>query len=229
MRRAVMAAVTTTGLTLAAVAPASALDVEARGNIVTGGLAFAPLMAQAHVGDVAAFKNVDFLVPHTATEEHGLWDLGGGYGNTGITPPGFGPGQTAKRVLEASTVKYYCRVHPMPMRAVIAVPVDLTTRQRSIRSGRRTRVVQDIVATWAAVPPAAGEGFDVQYKRANGDWVTFADGTTSGSGALRAGVMGTITTVRARLRSLTDPARSEGWSPDAAITSTQAATKHKRR
>src|SRR5687768_10740835 len=80
MRRLVCsAAVFTLGLCGTAAADPVA-TVEARGNIVTGGLEFAPNASAVQVGDELAWINKDFLVPHTVVERHGLWRLEGTYG-----------------------------------------------------------------------------------------------------------------------------------------------------
>ena len=67
------------------------------------------------------------IVPHTATEDHGLWDLAGTYGQTPANPAGFAPGTTVERPFEAGTHHYYCRVHPQQMKGVVAVPVKLAS------------------------------------------------------------------------------------------------------
>src|SRR6059058_3132731 len=93
-----------------------AAEVNAEGNAFTGGLKFDPAKVGVKVGQVVRWTNTDFLVPHTATEDHGLWDLGGTYGGTPANPSGFGPGESRSRVFEAGTQNYYCRVHPKQMR-----------------------------------------------------------------------------------------------------------------
>src|SRR5436309_11203637 len=84
---------------LVAAAPAGgaaqpAATVKAEGNAFTGGLQFDPASVTVHVGDTVRWVNTDRIVPHTATEDHGLWDLDGTYGATPANPPGFGPGET---------------------------------------------------------------------------------------------------------------------------------------
>ena len=206
----------------AAGAEPATTNVDAAGNAFTGGLAFKPAsVTLAHVGDVVRWTNTDFLVPHTATEDHGLWDLGGSYGGTPLTDAGFAPGTSVQRPFEAGTAHYFCRVHPVQMRAIVAVPVDLQLSTRALKQGRRTRTVQDVVMTWATQPPADGRAFDVEVKRGSGDWTPFASGTTATSGTIRAGAKGTVTAVRARLRSIASPSKAEDWSPEASVTSSQ--------
>jgi plastocyanin len=196
-------------------------NVNAEGNAFTGGLAFVPASVKLTVGRTIQWTNTDVLVPHTATEDHGLWDLGGSYGATPANPSGFGPGEKVSRIVEAGTAHYYCRVHPVQMHGVIEVPVDLRMIGHRGRFHGRVRVIRYISATWAGPPPADGEGFDVQIKRGAGDWQAFRDATRQTGALLRAGVKGTVTHVRARLRKLSDPKAAEDWSPDASIVSDQ--------
>jgi plastocyanin len=116
---------------LLACAPAGAsgppaATVKAEGNAFTGGLKFDPASVTVRVGDTVQWVNTDNVVPHTATEDHGLWDLTGTYGQTPANPPGFGPGETRERVFEAGTAHYYCKVHPQQMHGVVSVPVELS-------------------------------------------------------------------------------------------------------
>src|SRR5207237_3176522 len=97
-----------------------AADVKAEGNAFTGGLKFDPPKVSVKVGQIVRWTNTDKFVPHTATEDHGLWDLAGTYGMTPANPAGFGPGETRTRVFEAGTEHYYCRVHPQPLHRVVA-------------------------------------------------------------------------------------------------------------
>src|SRR3954463_9732493 len=71
-----------------------AADVKAEGNPFSGGLAFDPPNVAVKVGEIVRWTNTDQAVPHTATENHGLWDLAGTYGNEAIAPTGFGPGES---------------------------------------------------------------------------------------------------------------------------------------
>lgn len=203
MRNGVAGFVAAAGVLAAGAAPAGAVEVAASGNVFTGGLAFTPAAFTAQVGDVVGWRNTDFLAPHTVTEDHGLFDLGGGYGATPINPAGFGPGQVALRKLEAGTLSYFCRVHPKDMRGRIAVPVRLAA------------VGRGAMATWAADPPAEGQVFDVELRRGSGPWRPLRTGTRDTSAAVRGGKRRTTVTVRARLRSAADAARATGWSPDA--------------
>lgn len=208
-------------LALPATAGAASFDVGANGNPFTGGLGFVPSRLTAAVGDVAKVRNNDFLVPHTFTEKHSLWDLTGGYGSTGLTPPGFGPGQTAERVFEAGTASFFCRVHPTTMTGTIGVPVTLALSSRIVRVHGKKRVRRYITATWAKDPPAAGEGFDVEIARGAAVPRLVLDGTTTTSITIAARAKGTVTHVRARLRSLQQASRAEDFSPDAQVVSGQ--------
>ena len=172
-------------------------DVKAEGNIFTGGLAFDPHRVAVRVGQVVRWTNTDFLVPHTATEDHGLWDLGGTYGGTPANPSGFGPGESRSRVFEAGTQNYYCRVHPKQMRGVVAVPVRLSRKTRS-KHGRKRYLV---IARWASKAPVAGEAFDVEVMRAGGSWRRVRTATRTMSMRFDGGKVNTRWSVRARLRS----------------------------
>jgi plastocyanin len=218
MLRALPAVVS--ALVFAPAASGATTDVNANGNIFTGGLSFTPATISVAVGDTVRWKNTDFLVPHTATEDHGLWDLAGSYGATPANPPGFGPGTTVQRVFEAGTAAYYCRVHPTQMRGVIAVPVTLGLAQRRVlvRGAHKARIVRYVRATWAVTAPAAGEVFDVEVRRGLGQWRDARTGTTETNALIRAGRRGTTTHVRARLRRADNAAAATGWSPDAQIT-----------
>jgi plastocyanin len=205
-----------------ALLPASAAaqtTVEARGNAFTGGLAFDPRDVTAAVGGVVRWTNVDVLVPHTATEDHELWDLTGSYGQTPANPPGFGPGESRERAFEAGTHRYFCRVHPAQMRGSVAVPVALepastvTERKPSGRARKRRR----IRVMWAAAAPAEGLGFDVQIRRGDGEWRAWRDGKRAGSGTFRTQAAKAPWSVRARLRRIGDPAAATDWSPVASI------------
>jgi plastocyanin len=198
--------------------------VNANGNAFTGGLAFDPAEVSVAVGDTVRWVNTDELVPHTATEDHGLWDLTGTYGGTPANPPGFGPGESRERAFEAGTHRYYCKVHPEEMRGTVSVPARLAvervrvrSRRRSRRGRRRTVLRTRILATWAAAPPAEGLLFDVERRRAGGDWQPLATGTPAGSGRFAAGTRRTVWEVRARLRRADDATAATDWSPPARI------------
>jgi plastocyanin len=202
--------------------PASAAaqtKVEARGNAFSGGLAFEPKDVAVEIGQVVRWTNVDVLVPHTATEEHQLWDLTGTYGQTPANPPGFGPGESRERPFEAGTHKYFCRVHPAQMRGTVAVPVRLeaastvTERKPSGKSRKRRRVR----VTWSPAAPAAGLGFDVEIRRGDGPWRAWRTAKPAASGTFRTQAAKQPWSVRARLRKVGDPAAATEWSPVASI------------
>jgi plastocyanin len=198
-------------------------EVAAAGNVFTGGLAFEPAEVTVPVGGVVRWTNTDFLVPHTATEDHGLWDLGGDYGQTPANPPGFGPEMSVQRAFEAGTHAYFCRVHPEDMRGTVTVAPALALERRRVRRTRRTRsgrrvvrrfTVRVLEARWASAAPAEGLVFDVQRRRAGGDWVAFRDGTTEPAGSFTASRGGDFE-VRARLRAAGSSEAATGWSPAA--------------
>jgi plastocyanin len=214
-----------------ALAPASAAraathDVQAQGNAFTGGLAFSPAAVNAAIGDTVRWTNTDAVVPHTATEDHGLWRLTGTYGQTPANPPGFAPGTSVERTFEAGTAHYYCEVHPQQMKGTIAVPVQVSASRRlgpkpKRRRGHRRRkraILTTVHATWAAAPPGAGQGFDVQVRQSGGDWRPLRDGTTDTAADFDGGAPGTTWDVRARLRSLNDAKKAEDYSPPASVT-----------
>jgi plastocyanin len=205
-----------------ALIPASAsaqTKVEAQGNAFTGGLAFQPAAVVVGVGDVVRWTNTDALVPHTATEDHGLWDLTGTYGQTPANPPGFGPGDSRERPFEAGTHRYFCRVHPMQMRGSVAVPVRLerastvveTKPSGAKRKRRRVRV------TWAPALPADGLGFNVEIQRESGPWRSWRSGKRAASGTFRTQAGKVLWRVRARLRRLDDASVATGFSPETGI------------
>jgi plastocyanin len=205
-----------------------AASVNANGNAFTGGLSFTPASVTVAVGGVVRWTNTDVLVPHTATEDHGLWDLGGSYGQTPANPPGFAPGASVQRAFEAGTAHYYCRVHPVQMHGVVAVPVSLAldkqvvTRHVRGRGHRRRRTIRravyTVVATWATQQPAPGEVFDVQVARGSGAFQPLLTATTQTTARVPAVGRGTVTHVRARLRRAADAAAATDWSPDATVT-----------
>jgi plastocyanin len=196
---AVAGVVASASLGLAASALASTHEVGANGNAFTGGLSFTPAEVSARVGDVVAWTNTDALVPHTATEDHGLWEETGSYGGTPANPPGFGPGERRERTFEAGAFSYLCEVHPADMRGVIrVVPIV----KRVGRADKRLRV------TWAEESPADGQVFDVE-RRKDGEWRTARDGTT----ATKATFPGKRGAFRVRLRLAGDPSAASGWSP----------------
>ena len=78
----------------------------------------------------------------------------------------------------------------------------------------RRFTVRVLEARWAAAAPAEGLVFDVQRRRAGGDWVAFRDGTTEPAGSFRASRGGSFE-VRARLRAAGSSEAATGWSPAA--------------
>jgi plastocyanin len=217
------------GTVLAIAAPAGAqTEVGANGNFA-GGLSFTPAEVTVRVGDVVRWRNTDAFVPHTSTEVHGLWDLGGTYGGTPANPPGYGPGAVVERPFEAGSHLYYCRVHPGAMLGVVRVPVTLSKqtvrvrlrRARRGRRGKRRRFkhVSFIVANWAIGPPAEGLVFDVERRvGAATPWAPLRTGTRETTIRFRAGIRGTPWEVRTRLRRDGSQDAATEWSPAAAIT-----------
>jgi len=181
-------------------------EVNANGNaFVPGSLNFDPAMVRVPVGGVVRWTNTDQFVPHTSTEDHGLWRLSGSYGSPGPYQ-GYGPGESVERPFEAGTHHYYCEVHPEDMRAVVEVPVTLKQAR-----GHRARAI------WSPTAAAEGLVFDVQRRRTGRAWRTLADGTTARKKTfdLRRGAK--RWRVRARLRSADDEAKATDWSPVASI------------
>lgn len=220
-------------LILAAPAPASAapepVEVDAAGNIFTGGLAFEPDAVEAAVGQTVRWTNTDFLVPHTATEDHELWDLTGDYGQTPVSPPGFGPGDSRERSFEAGSWSYFCRVHPVEMRGTVEVPVALRTRRAKARGkGKRFHVI----ARWSQAQLPDGQVFDVQKRaliaRAStgriraarsplGAWKTVREDSRALKLRTRPLQAGSVIQFRARVHRADDPTAASGFSPRARI------------
>lgn len=184
---------------------APAAQVNAEGNIFTdpivpgGTLRFDPADVSVHVGDIVRWKNTDVLVPHTATEDHGLWDETGTYGATPANPPGFGPGETRQRAFDGGTFHYYCQVHPTQMHGVVRVPDTVEPVQRE--GATRLRV------TWGASQLPDGQVFDVQRRRSDA-WRTVRDGTTKLHGTFR----GTRGEFRSRVRRVDVQGAASDWS-----------------
>jgi plastocyanin len=189
------------------------IEAQANGNIFTGGLSFTPAKINGQVGQLVRWTNTDFIAPHTVTEDHGLFDLVGTNTNgTPVSKPGFDG--SVDLLLMAGTITYYCVVHPTQMHGTLSVPVTLTLGPRPRhRSPQRT-----VTLLWAVEPPSAGEVYDVERRVGNGAWTPIATGTTKISTRIMAGTPGTVTTVRARLRSAADAKRTTGWSPEASVT-----------
>lgn len=206
-----------------------AATVGANGNAFLGGLSFTPADVTVAVGDTVVWTNTDFLVPHTSTEDHGLWDLTGNYGATPVSPPGYGPGAVVARAFEAGTHRYFCLVHPEDMKGSVAVAPGVsatrtTTRRRvRVRTRRgtvvriRRRTVATIAMRWAAAPPAEGQAFDVERRTGGGEWQRLHTATTAGEGTFRTRP-GTPWEIRARLRDAADEERATDWSPPAPVT-----------
>lgn len=218
---------------LAAGAGDAPIAVSANGNAFTGGLSFAPAKVQGVVGQTVRWNNTDVIAPHTVTERNGLIDLvGSNVNGTPVSASGFGPGETVELALPASTIDYFCRVHPAEMVGVLAVPVTLvrgpgykapktparTKLGKRRRAARKKAFQRTMTATWAPTAPAAGQVFDVELRRGTGPWTPLQTATTTTSATFRGGKRGTVTAVRARLRRADDAARATGWSPEASVT-----------
>jgi plastocyanin len=224
MRGIGRALVVGTALSAAAVAPPAAgaqpaATVAAEGNAFTGGLRFNPAEVSVGLGQIVRWTNTDVLVPHTATEDHELWDLTGTYGQTPANPPGFGPGESRERPFEAGSHRYFCRVHPTTMRGVVSVPVRLeaaSTVTETKPSGKR-RKRRRVLVTWAPGVPAQGLGFDVEIRKGEGPWRTWREAKPASSGTFRTQTAKAPWSVRARLRRLDDAKRATDWSPVASI------------
>jgi plastocyanin len=199
-------------------AQAPAARVNAEGNAFTGGLRFDPAEVSVAVGQVVRWTNTDELVPHTATENHGLWDLTGTYGQTPANPPGFGPGESRERPFEAGTHRYYCKVHPAQMKGTVAVPASVAAAGTVVETrGTKRRKRRRVAATWAIAAPAEGQVYDVEIRRGEGAWRRWRDGTLRFTGTFRTQAAKQPWSVRARLRSGSNPDAATDWSPVAAI------------
>lgn len=179
-------------------------SVEAQGNPFSGGLGFDPARVKAKVGQSVSWTNTDTIVPHTATEDHRLWRLAGGYG-----PPetmGFGPGETVQRRFAVGTWSYHCEIHPTQMRGTVAVPVTL----------RRTPGRLPVKAIWSRVALPPGQVFDVQERIGAGPWRTVRSGVRSFEGSFAAR-SGQRLGFRARVREKSDSSAASGYSPAARL------------
>jgi hypothetical protein len=74
-----------------------------------------------------------------------------------------------------------------------------------------------ITATWASAPPAQGQVFDVQRRLGDGAWQDWESGTVAAGGTFAARP-GETWSVRARVRSASDPAAAEDFSPTATVS-----------
>jgi plastocyanin len=196
---------------------ASVTDVGAYGNAIydTKDLSFRPRSVTVRVGDTVRWTNQDRLVPHTVTENHGLFDLAGSYGSTPVNPPGFAPGTSVQRVFEAGTFHYYCRVHPVQMHGVVSVPVTLTVITRTHGRGRHKHHVYYVHVTWASAAEPHGLVFDVERARGGAGFAPWLTGATGTGATFSAGRHRAIWHVRARLRRASDASAASDWSPEA--------------
>ena len=200
-----------------------AASVNANGNAFSGGLSFTPADVTVPLGGVVRWTNTDFLVPHTSTEDHGLWDLTGDYGPPG-GPYGYAPGESVERPFEAGTHKYFCRVHPEDLRGSVAVAPEVLLirrreRRRTRRGRRRVVVLERISARWAVLPPPEGLAFDVERRKNGGAWLGFREGTRAILGNFRSSNRRRDTwEIRARLRKADDASSATEWSPVASVT-----------
>jgi len=231
-----------TGLIAAVLAPSAlaqtpAASVDADGNLlgIPEPLRFDPKEVTVPLGGVVRWTNTDFLVPHTATEDHGLWNLTGTFNPApGLSPPGFGPGETRARPFAAGTWSYFCEVHPVDMRGTVTVPLTLGEPKKGKKKGkkkakgravasarkkgkRKTRPYQ-VPATWSLQELPPGQVFDIERSRNGGPFAVVKDGIRELGGVLKAGRKGTTISVRVRVRATTEPARTSGYSPVATIT-----------
>jgi plastocyanin len=186
----------------------AAREVDANGNPFSGGLGFDPARVRVAVGQTVRWTNTDTIAPHTVTEEHGLFDLGGSYGPPGSM--GFGPGESVRWRFASGTFSYFCRVHPAQMRGVVAAPVKLS-RVRSRAAARGTGL--RIRAIWGRQALPAGQKFDVQRRIGARPWRTVRDGIR-GTGATFGAVAGKVNVFRARVRA---SGGASGYSPPARI------------
>lgn len=214
------------------------VEVRAQGNSLfdSANLRFFPAAVTAAVGQSVRWTNADSTGPHTATEDHDLWDLGGSYGGTPTSPPGFGPGTSVSRAFEAGAHRYHCRVHNS-MTGVVNVPVLVVsaprrisqlvkvrvripgTRRRAVFRVRVARTVTDVAMRWAAAPSGPDRVFDVEVRRGERPYTRYATGTHRAFGALVGQSPGTAFAIRARMRDKRDASRVTDWSPPVTINS----------
>lgn len=185
------AAITATVLSLFALCgQASAGDVTAHGNPVSGGLGYTPADVTAAVGEVVRWTNTDEVASHDVVETSDLWRL-----------PVFGPGEFAERAFKAGTFEYFCSIHgAQAMSGVVRVPPTVRLIERGGEAALRVR--------WAPRRPVSDQVFDVQRKK-GGRWRDVADGTTKPAKTFD-GASGRF---RARLRSESDASAASNWSP----------------
>lgn len=186
----------------------SGASVDANGNPFSGGLGFDPSRVRVKVGQSVRWTNTDTIAPHTATEDHRLWRLGGDYGPPGTT--GFGPGKSVQRRFAAGTWSYFCEIHPADMRGVVAVPVRL----RSAPARRPGRFL--VSAVWSRLTLPAAQVFDLQERIGAGPWKTVRSGVRALQGTFAARE-GQLLGFRARVRRTTPPTAGSGYSPVARV------------
>jgi plastocyanin len=179
-----------------------AVTIDANGNAVTDNLGFDPENVSVKVGEGVAWYNTDTFAPHTATEDHGLWDETGTYGSPGPFV-GFGPGETVQRTFDGGTFHYYCQVHGKDaMHGVVRVPDAVSAVHHSGAGYSRVK--------WGAQELPNGQVFDVQ-RRAGGHWKTVRNGTSKLHGLFH----GTSGKYRSRVREAADHSAASDWSPPA--------------
>jgi len=192
-------------IAVAAVVPASAgaatFDATANGNPFTGGLSFEPREIDVALGDTVRWTNTDDFVPHTVTEDHGLFDLSGDYGIPGAM--GFGPGESVELRFAAGSYGYFCDIHP-EMVGQVQAPVELKRKGTK----RKPRVL----ARWGAEELPADQVFDVQRSVDGGGFKTVVDGTRELSRKFKA-KRGKEVAFQARVRLEADPEAASGYSP----------------
>jgi plastocyanin len=188
----------------------AAAEVDANGNPFSGGLGFDPVRVRVAVGQKVRWTNTDTVAPHTVTEDHGIFDLGGSYGPPGNM--GFGPGESVEHRLAAGTFSYYCRVHPAEMRGVVAAPVRLSVLRGRAARGASPR----IRAIWGREALPSGQQFDVQRRVGAGRWRTVRNGTRA-TGAAFAAARGKVNAFRARIRRAGASGGASGYSPPAGV------------
>ncbi len=211
MKRGLASLVATAGAVLALPSTASAAtNINAEGNPVTGGLAFNPSLLQVAAGETVQWTNTDFFAPHTVTSVQGLFDLGGSYGATPVTPAGFGPGQTVSRKFAAGSFSYFCRVHGLAQAGVVEAPVTIIVR-------RRARKLAGLAIRWGSGKPAEDQVYDVQRRQDGGRWRNLIQGTTKSKGLFDGPPAGSEWAYRARVRKAGDAAAVSGWSPPSSL------------
>ena len=183
--------------------------VDATGNPVLGGLAYDPEEVRVAVGDVVEWTNTDLLVPHTATDDHGLWRLAGDFGDPlGLFPKGFGPGESVSRPFDGGTFGYYCEVHGREAQHGV---VEVRDRIKPVRRNGRQR----LLVTWGNAKLPDGQVFDVQESSTTmGGWRKVRRGTSRLSGTFPFTGQHFF---RSRVRDTGKGGEASGWSPAVGI------------